>query len=91
MKSLHYSIRYENQTVDEDTLNFYYGEKPTRKKLAVELAASFLASEVFDLENDQLEKLGEPIPCQISRGLWEVQFHTPFCPEPESVVVRFHS
>ena len=91
MKSIHYSIRYENQTVDEDTLNFYFGEKPTKEKLAIELASSFLASEVFDLEDGNPEALGEAIPCQVGKGLWEVQFRTPFCPEPESVVVRFHS
>ena len=61
MKSIHYSIRYENQTVDED------------------------------LEDGNPEALGEAIPCQVGKGLWEVQFRTPFCPEPESVIVRFHS
>ena len=93
MKSIHYTIRYENQTVDEDTVDLY-DAKMSLEKLACELAQGFLLSEVYDIETDDSDedegasKLGECIPCQIGERLWNIQFVVPFCPN-EEVTVRF--
>ena len=91
MQTIQYAIRYENQTVEKDSIDLY-DEKISREKLAIDLAQSYLLSEVYDIEGEGPEvKLGEAIPCQIGRNLWHIQFSHPFCPTTEDVTVRFIS